>query len=149
MFCSPLSSCSPGAIAVAQSLDYETCRDYFLTVEARDGGMPPLSAITTVNINLTDVNDNAPMFSSNLYTAVVSEDAIIGESVVQVGSNESFTYMFVRPGLKISYGIFHLEQDVCIASSHVFVKFVMDVHSQKKNPLDHHLLNGLELTVFV
>ncbi|KAG8002320.1 Protocadherin Fat 3 [Nibea albiflora] len=73
-----------GAILVAQSLDYETCRDYFLTVEARDGGTPPLSAITTVNINLTDVNDNAPMFSCDLYTAVVSEDATIGESVVQM-----------------------------------------------------------------
>ncbi|KAM7399908.1 hypothetical protein PAMP_019144 [Pampus punctatissimus] len=73
-----------GAILVAQSLDYETCRDYFLTVEACDGGTPPLNAITTVNINLTDVNDNAPMFSRDLYTAVVSEDATIGESVVQL-----------------------------------------------------------------
>lgn len=70
---------------MAQPLDYETCRDYFLTVEARDGGTPPLSAVTTVNINLTDVNDNAPMFSRDQYTAVVSEDATIGESVVQVG----------------------------------------------------------------
>lgn len=86
MSVSPLSSLFPGAILVAQSLDYETCRDYFLTVEARDGGMPPLSAITTVNINLTDVNDNAPMFSRDLYSAVVSEDATIGESVVQVSS---------------------------------------------------------------
>ncbi|XP_069022576.1 protocadherin Fat 3a isoform X10 [Embiotoca jacksoni] len=73
-----------GAILVAQPLDYETCRDYFLTVEARDGGTPPLSAITTVNINLTDVNDNAPMFSRDLYTAAVSEDATIGEPVVQL-----------------------------------------------------------------
>ncbi|XP_045930210.1 protocadherin Fat 3a [Micropterus dolomieu] len=73
-----------GAILVAQPLDYEICRDYYLTVEARDGGAPPLSAITTVNINLTDVNDNAPMFSRDLYTAVVSEDATIGESVVQM-----------------------------------------------------------------
>ncbi|KAM9318351.1 protocadherin Fat 3a isoform 2-T2 [Pholidichthys leucotaenia] len=73
-----------GAILVSQPLDYETCRDYFLTVEALDGGTPPLSAITTVNINLTDVNDNMPMFSRDLYTAVVSEDAIIGESVVQL-----------------------------------------------------------------
>lgn len=79
-----LSSLYPGAILIAQPLDYETCRDYFLTVEACDGGTPPLSAITTVNINLTDVNDNAPMFSRELYTAVVSEDATIGESVVQV-----------------------------------------------------------------
>lgn len=83
---SSLSLPSSGAILVAQPLDYETCRDYFLTVEARDGGMPPLSAITTLNINLTDVNDNAPMFSRDLYTIVVSEDATIGESVVQVGS---------------------------------------------------------------
>uniref|UniRef100_A0A665T275 FAT atypical cadherin 3a n=1 Tax=Echeneis naucrates TaxID=173247 RepID=A0A665T275_ECHNA len=67
---------------IAQVLDYETCRDYFLTVEACDGGTPPLSAITTVNINLTDVNDNAPMFSCDLYSAVVSEDATIGESVL-------------------------------------------------------------------
>uniref|UniRef100_A0A8C3A881 FAT atypical cadherin 3a n=1 Tax=Cyclopterus lumpus TaxID=8103 RepID=A0A8C3A881_CYCLU len=71
-----------GAILVSQPLDYETCRDFFLTVEARDGGTPPLSAITTVNINLTDVNDNAPMFSRDLYTAVVSEDATTGESVL-------------------------------------------------------------------
>ncbi|XP_060929197.1 protocadherin Fat 3a isoform X1 [Limanda limanda] len=73
-----------GAILIAQSLDYETCRDYFLTVEARDGGTPPLSAISTVNINLTDVNDNAPRFNHDVYSAVVSEDANIGESVVQL-----------------------------------------------------------------
>ncbi|XP_035009702.1 protocadherin Fat 3a isoform X3 [Hippoglossus stenolepis] len=73
-----------GAILIAQSLDYETCRDYFLTVEACDGGTPPLSAISTVNINLTDVNDNAPMFNHDVYSAVVSEDANIGESVVQL-----------------------------------------------------------------
>lgn len=43
-----------------------------------------MSAITTVNIDLTDVNDNAPVFSRGIYTAVVSEDATVGESVVQV-----------------------------------------------------------------
>ncbi|XP_076002461.1 protocadherin Fat 3-like isoform X2 [Genypterus blacodes] len=73
-----------GAILVAKPLDYEICRDYFLTVEARDGGTPSLSAITTVNINLTDVNDNEPTFSSDLYNTVVSEDATIGEAVVQL-----------------------------------------------------------------
>lgn len=80
----------PGAILVSQPLDYETCRDYFLTVEARDGGTPPLSAITTVNINITDVNDNAPVFSCQLYTAVVSEDAAMGDSVIQVCFGSEF-----------------------------------------------------------
>lgn len=74
----------PGAILVFQPLDYETCRDYFLTVEARDGGTPPLSAVTTINVNITDVNDNAPVFSCQLYAAVVSEDAATGDSVIQV-----------------------------------------------------------------
>ncbi|XP_062417297.1 protocadherin Fat 3a [Pungitius pungitius] len=73
-----------GAILIAKPLDYETCREYFLTVEACDGGTPPLSAITTVNINLTDVNDNAPMFSRDIYAAVVSEDAATGDSVIQL-----------------------------------------------------------------
>ncbi|XP_056139276.1 protocadherin Fat 3a isoform X1 [Lampris incognitus] len=77
-----------GAILVSKPLDYEICRDYFLTVEARDGGTPPLSAITTVNINVTDVNDNAPMFSRDVYTAVVSEDAAIGESVVKLTAED-------------------------------------------------------------
>ncbi|XP_029629523.1 protocadherin Fat 3a isoform X1 [Salmo trutta] len=77
-----------GAIAVSKPLDFETCKDYFLTVEARDGGKPPLSAVTMVNINLTDVNDNAPMFSRDVYTAVISEDATIGESVVKLTAED-------------------------------------------------------------
>ncbi|XP_015197069.2 protocadherin Fat 3 isoform X3 [Lepisosteus oculatus] len=73
-----------GTISLSKELDYETCKDYFLTVEARDGGTPPLSAVTSVNINLTDVNDNAPVFSRDAYSAVISEDASIGESVVKL-----------------------------------------------------------------
>ncbi|KAJ8367947.1 hypothetical protein SKAU_G00079750 [Synaphobranchus kaupii] len=77
-----------GTITVSEALDFETCRGYFLTVEARDGGTPPLSAVTTVNINLTDVNDNEPMFSRDVYTSVIGEDATIGESVVQLTAED-------------------------------------------------------------
>ncbi|XP_053312519.1 protocadherin Fat 3 [Spea bombifrons] len=73
-----------GAISVINSLDYESCQHFYLTVEAKDGGTPPLSALTTVNINLTDVNDNAPAFSQEVYSAVISEDASIGDSVTTV-----------------------------------------------------------------
>uniref|UniRef100_A0A8C2GUR9 FAT atypical cadherin 3a n=1 Tax=Cyprinus carpio TaxID=7962 RepID=A0A8C2GUR9_CYPCA len=71
-----------GAISVSRPLDFESCKDYFLTVEAIDGGTPPLSAVTMVNINLTDVNDNAPVFSRDAYSVSISEDANIGDTVV-------------------------------------------------------------------
>uniref|UniRef100_A0A8C2BHA8 FAT atypical cadherin 3a n=1 Tax=Cyprinus carpio TaxID=7962 RepID=A0A8C2BHA8_CYPCA len=70
-----------GAISVSRPLDFESCKDYFLTVEAIDGGTPPLSAVTMVNINLTDVNDNAPVFSRDAYSVSISEDANIGDTV--------------------------------------------------------------------
>ncbi|XP_075054823.1 protocadherin Fat 3 isoform X5 [Mixophyes fleayi] len=73
-----------GAIIVVNSLDYEGCKHFYLAVEAKDGGAPPLSAVATVSINLTDVNDNAPVFSQEVYSAVISEDASIGDSVVMV-----------------------------------------------------------------
>ncbi|KAB1272052.1 Protocadherin Fat 3, partial [Camelus dromedarius] len=71
-----------GGISVSEVLDYELCRKFYLVVEAKDGGTPALSAVATVSINLTDVNDNPPMFSQDVYSAVISEDALVGDSVI-------------------------------------------------------------------
>lgn len=67
-----------------EPLDYEVSHEYYITIEATDGGSPPLSDMATVNINLTDVNDNGPAFSQDVYTAVVSEDTELGKTVMMV-----------------------------------------------------------------
>lgn len=77
-----------GEISVSHPLDFETCKDYFLTVEARDGGTPPLTTVAMVNINVTDVNDNAPMFGRAVYSAIIREDANIGDAVVKVTESD-------------------------------------------------------------
>lgn len=84
--CEPFffSSSSLGAIFVIESLDYESSHEYYLTVEATDGGTPSLSDVVTVNINVTDINDNSPVFSQDTYTAVISEDAMLEQSVITV-----------------------------------------------------------------
>ncbi|MEJ1272768.1 hypothetical protein NN561_003622 [Cricetulus griseus] len=64
------------------ALDYETCKRFYLVVEAKDGGTPALSAAATISIDLTDVNDNPPQFSQDVYSAVISEDALEGDSVI-------------------------------------------------------------------
>lgn len=52
---------------------------YLLTVTARDGGVPSLSDTTDVEISVVDVNDNAPVFKQQLYTATIMEDALVGK----------------------------------------------------------------------
>ncbi|XP_067113778.1 protocadherin Fat 3 [Osmerus mordax] len=73
-----------GSISIADDLDFEVCKDYFLTVEAWDGGAPPLSAATMVTIELMDVNDNAPTFSQDIYNVLVSEDASVGQTITRL-----------------------------------------------------------------
>ncbi|XP_075923658.1 protocadherin Fat 1-like isoform X2 [Petromyzon marinus] len=73
-----------GIVVVAEELDYEVQREHFLTVQASDGGTPSLSAVTTVSINLTDVNDHAPQFGRRGYSAVLSEDMPPGTAVLTV-----------------------------------------------------------------
>uniref|UniRef100_A0AAQ5XSP9 FAT atypical cadherin 3b n=1 Tax=Amphiprion ocellaris TaxID=80972 RepID=A0AAQ5XSP9_AMPOC len=69
---------------VADDLDFEVCKDYYLTVEAWDSGNPPLSTATMVTIELMDVNDNAPAFTQDIYSVLVSEDASVGQTITRV-----------------------------------------------------------------
>lgn len=73
-----------GSISVVDDLDFEVCKDYYLTVEAWDSGNPPLSSATLVTIELMDVNDNAPTFSQDIYNVLVSEDVSVGQTITRV-----------------------------------------------------------------
>lgn len=44
---------------------------YTLTVQASDNGNPPKVNVTTVNIDVSDVNDNPPMFSKENYSIII------------------------------------------------------------------------------
>lgn len=82
---------------MADDLDFEVCKDYYLTLEAWDGGNPPLSSATVVTIELMDVNDNAPTFSQDIYTVLVSEDASVGQMVTRVTAYSSPAAPFGLP----------------------------------------------------
>ncbi|CAH2063954.1 unnamed protein product, partial [Iphiclides podalirius] len=92
-----------GALTIARPLDYERRREYFLTVQAIDGGTPPLSDHATVNVTVLDGNDNAPVFAQSSYGARVREDAAPGTRVLQLiaddadaGANGRVTYAIAR-----------------------------------------------------
>ena len=53
-----------------------------VVIEACDAGKPPLSSVATVQVQLTDVNDNAPTFHQSEYRAAVSEDQLPGATIL-------------------------------------------------------------------
>ncbi|XP_047023780.1 fat-like cadherin-related tumor suppressor homolog [Helicoverpa zea] len=92
-----------GVVSVARPLDYERRQQYLLTVQAVDGGTPPLSDLATLNITVGDGNDNAPQFAQVAYSARVREDAAPGTRVLQLvaddadsGANGRVTYSVAR-----------------------------------------------------
>ena len=62
-----------GLITTTQELDREVNEHFLLKVSAEDRGVKPKTATTTVSIELLDINDNAPTFSSKEYSVNVSE----------------------------------------------------------------------------
>ncbi|GLV37965.1 kugelei [Carabus blaptoides fortunei] len=69
-------------------LDYKRAKDYFLTIQATDGGSPALSNRANVNITVTDSNDDAPVFMQVSYSARIPEDSEIGDKIIQVTAND-------------------------------------------------------------
>ncbi|XP_048672720.2 neural-cadherin-like [Caretta caretta] len=115
------------SILVAEPLDYETTKSFVLKVRAQNVAAVPLAAFTTVHVNVTDVNDNVPFFTSSIYEASVTEGADIGTFVLQVsatdldlGQNGEITYFLLhdRSG---DYTCFRLDsQTGSIYSTSVF-----------------------------
>ena len=71
-----------GELVVSGSLDREVTPLYtFEIVVFGRFGTPTLSSSATIVINVTDVNDNSPLFSSNQFALSVLEEQPIGLSI--------------------------------------------------------------------
>ncbi|XP_010892972.2 LOW QUALITY PROTEIN: protocadherin gamma-C5-like [Esox lucius] len=55
-------------------LDREAASEYTITVTAADSGSPPRSAQQSFGVSISDVNDNAPLFSQSSYSVDISEN---------------------------------------------------------------------------
>ncbi|XP_032628418.1 protocadherin gamma-A12-like [Chelonoidis abingdonii] len=71
-----------------RALDRERVSDYNLTVTATDRGTPPLSSTTTIFVQLSDINDNAPIFNQTSYTLYVTENNPRGASLCSLKAND-------------------------------------------------------------
>ncbi|KYB27849.1 cadherin-related tumor suppressor [Tribolium castaneum] len=78
-----------GEVHVAgRGLDYETLPVYEVWIEAKDSDVPPLRTVLQLTINVTDANDNSPVFNSNLYNASILEEESPPQLVVKVSAED-------------------------------------------------------------
>ncbi|XP_073704177.1 cadherin-18a [Garra rufa] len=72
------------------NMDRETREVYSVIIQAKDmaGSVGGLSGSTTVNITLTDVNDNPPRFPQKNYQLYVPESAQVGKAVGKIKAND-------------------------------------------------------------
>ncbi|XP_076839442.1 protocadherin-8-like [Brachyhypopomus gauderio] len=65
-------------LVLMKELDRETQASYVLELVATDGGNPPRSGSTKINVKVKDYNDNSPVFDQNNFSVEIPEDAPVG-----------------------------------------------------------------------
>ncbi|XP_023814912.1 protocadherin gamma-A11 isoform X15 [Oryzias latipes] len=70
-------------------LDRETASEYNITVTCSDEGVPSLSSSVTLTLQISDVNDNAPVFEMSSYEAYIVENNTPGVSIFTVKATDA------------------------------------------------------------
>ena len=91
-----------GSLYLVKSLDYEKTSSHSLVIEAKDSAkVNKRSSTVTVEVKVTDVNDNRPVFTSKQFTATVIENALASTLVTKVIATDADS----APSNTISYEI--------------------------------------------
>uniref|UniRef100_A0A8C9XHJ9 Cadherin domain-containing protein n=1 Tax=Sander lucioperca TaxID=283035 RepID=A0A8C9XHJ9_SANLU len=71
------------------ALDREFASQYNITVTCSDEGVPSLSSSVTLTLQISDVNDNAPVFERSSYEAYIVENNTPGLSIFTVKARDA------------------------------------------------------------
>nr|XP_033489037.1 protocadherin alpha-3-like isoform X6 [Epinephelus lanceolatus] len=121
-------------LVLQKALDREKKPHMQLMLTAVDGGTPPNSGTSEIEINILDINDNAPMFSSTLYKVKTLENIPIGTAIFTInatdadeGTNGDIVYSLRDKDQDHILDIFKIDPDTGIIS----VKGKIDYEERK------------------
>uniref|UniRef100_A0A8U7P794 Uncharacterized protein n=1 Tax=Corvus moneduloides TaxID=1196302 RepID=A0A8U7P794_CORMO len=101
-------------LVLERALDREKQSSFELVLTALDGGDPARSGTVQVRVNVTDANDNPPVFSKSVYEARIAENLPAGSLVLRVvatdadaGTNGRVSYSFgnVPDGVRALFAV--------------------------------------------
>ncbi|XP_063269943.1 protocadherin gamma-A10-like [Prinia subflava] len=76
-------------LVTSRELDREQVSEYNVTVRAADGGSPALQSSAVLALRVLDVNDNAPVFEQERYSARLAENNAAGALVLTVRATDA------------------------------------------------------------
>ncbi|KAL2077312.1 hypothetical protein ACEWY4_026816 [Coilia grayii] len=76
-------------LVLDKELDREQQQELTLILTALDGGIPPRSGTVQIHVTVLDANDNAPVFTEEVYRATLPENSAIGTVVIKVSATDS------------------------------------------------------------
>ncbi|XP_033948352.1 protocadherin gamma-C5-like [Pseudochaenichthys georgianus] len=105
------------ALVTSGALDRESFSEYNIEITATDSGSPPLSSKKIIPVIISDVNDNAPLFTQPSYNVYLKENGVPGSILYSVSASD----LDFGENAKILYSILDSKvQDVSV-SSYVYI----------------------------
>ncbi|NXL76039.1 PCDG2 protein, partial [Leptocoma aspasia] len=92
------------SVVTARELDREQVSEYNVTVRAADGGSPSLQSSAVLALRVLDVNDNAPVFAEERYSARLAENNAAGALVLTVRATDADWGQNARVRYRLSEG---------------------------------------------
>ncbi|XP_051810395.1 protocadherin gamma-A10-like [Acanthochromis polyacanthus] len=77
------------SLVTDSDLDRERASEYNITVTCSDEGVPSLSSSVTLTLQISDVNDNEPVFERSSYEAYIVENNTPGVSIFTVRATDA------------------------------------------------------------
>ena len=105
-------------INLKERLDRERKDSYLIQVLAKDGGSPPKESTLHVHISVTDVNDNAPVFTQKVYNVSIKNEPsetlpiiVLSAKDLDLGINGKVTYDFSSKTSEMAKSHFKLSKE--------------------------------------
>ncbi|XP_033339372.1 neural-cadherin isoform X3 [Megalopta genalis] len=132
-------------IKVNHPLDYESIKEYNLTIRVENNGAQQLASEATIYIVLEDVNDEIPLFTEREQETVL-EGEPIGTKVTQVQAtdkdgthpNNKVTYYVVDSNRNEGLNYFEIDEE----SGDIYTKVVFDRETQGAYALEVEARDG-------
>ncbi|XP_077122358.1 protocadherin gamma-C5-like isoform X38 [Ranitomeya variabilis] len=132
------------ALVTNRNLDREETPQYTIELTASDLGSPPLYNKTSVTLPVSDINDNAPVFTQSTYNAFIKENSDPGTLLCTV----SATDLDEGVNSDLVYSIVKSQIDGSSVSSFVYIHSIdRNIYAQRS--FDYEQIQVFQITIKV